>query len=109
MAELKLNIYKGKEIEKTYVTDTFDLMFGTIEDILGLLDGVKLGSLSDDAAIDLITSGIGTLKPFLKEVFDGLSDEEMRRTKVKELVPLFVKIFKYAMEELKGIGSNEKN
>ena len=28
MADLKLNIYNGKEIEKTYVAEEFDIMFG---------------------------------------------------------------------------------
>ena len=37
--ELKLNIYNKKNIEKTYSTDTYDLMFGTVEDFIIWLRG----------------------------------------------------------------------
>ena len=30
---MKLNIYEGGNVSKTYETDTYDLMFGTVEDI----------------------------------------------------------------------------
>ena len=30
---LKLNIYKKREIIKTYESDTYDLLFGTVEDL----------------------------------------------------------------------------
>ena len=30
--DLKLNIYDKKEITKTYTAETYDLMFGTVED-----------------------------------------------------------------------------
>lgn len=105
--ELKLNIYKNsKEVEKTYIAETVDIMFGTIEDILGLIDGKSLDNTDD--MLQLATGAIKELKPFLKEVFEGLTDEELRRTKLKELIPLFVDLFKYAIGELKDLGG-EKN
>ena len=36
---MKLNIYKNqKEIEKTYTIDDYDIMYGTVEDILSVFD-----------------------------------------------------------------------
>ena len=36
---MKLNVYKSQtEIEKTFEADAYDLMYGTVEDILGILD-----------------------------------------------------------------------
>lgn len=110
--DLVLNIYKGKEIEKRYTADTYDIMFGTIEDILGLIDGISLKNLNDDENTDklirMVGGLIGTLKPFLKDIFEGVTDEELRRTKVKELVPIFVEVFKYSFSEIGGL-SNGKN
>lgn len=106
--ELKLKIYKNGEVEKEYTTDTYDLMFGTIEDIVSLLDGVvnEEGEIATnfeaDKFIGIVTNGMGMLKPFLKEIFTGVTDEEIRRTKVKELVPLFLDTFKFAFNEIAG-------
>ena len=36
--ELKLDIYNGREIEKTYISTDFRLMTGTCEDLLKLVD-----------------------------------------------------------------------
>lgn len=104
--ELKLNIYKGKELEKTYTCETYDIMFGTVEDLLNLID---LDKMNDQLELGkMIIKAIPLLKPFLKDVFDGLTDDELRRTKVKELIPLFVNIFVYAFSEFGGI-TNQKN
>lgn len=103
--ELKLNIYNnnGKIIEKTYTAETFDIMFGTVEDLLNIID---LEKLNNDAEIaKLIIKAIPLLKPLLKEVFDGVTNDELRRTKIKELLPLFVNIFVFALKELNSNSS----
>lgn len=103
MADLKLNIYKGKNIEKTYVAEEIDIMFGTIED---LLDAIDFDNLSDEKeVVKVVIKTLNNLKPFLKQIFDGLTDDEIKRTKVKELVPLFVDIIKYTMDELNALMS----
>ena len=38
MADIKLNIYKGKEIEKTYTCEECIIEFGVVEDIVNILD-----------------------------------------------------------------------
>ena len=101
MADLKLNIYNGKTIEKTYVAEELDIMYGTVEDLLNVID---FDNLSDEKeVVKVVIATLNNLKPFLKQIFDGLTDDEIRRTKVKELVPLFVDIVKYSIEELKGL------
>ena len=106
MADLKLNIYNGKEIEKTYVAEEIDIMFGTVED---LLEVINFDNLKDEnEVVKVVIATLKNLKPFLKQIFDGLTDEEIKRTKVKELVPLFVKIVTYSIEELKSLmGKNQ--
>lgn len=101
--ELKLNIYKGKTIEKTYKAETFDIMFGTVEDLLNIIDLEKLNS--DTEIAKLIIKVFPLLKPLLKDVFEGVTDDELRRTKIKELIPLFVDIFVFALKELNNNSS----
>ena len=103
MADLKLNIYDGKSIEKTYVAEEIDIMFGTVEDLLDVID---FDNLNDEKeVVKVVIKTLNNLKPFLKQIFDGLTDDEIKRTKVKELVPLFVDIVKYTMDELKALMS----
>ena len=105
--ELKLNIYNGKVIEKTYITDTYDLMYGTIEDVLNVIDLDKI-----DKSVELgkmIIRLLPLINPFLKDVLDGLTDEELRRTKVKEVKQIFEKIFSYGFDLLIGVEDDSKN
>ena len=103
MADLRLNIYNGKNIEKTYVADEIDIMFGTVEDLLDVID---FDDLNDEKeVVKVVIKTLNNLKPFLKQIFDGLTDDEIKRTKLKELVPLFVDIVTYTMEELKALMS----
>lgn len=102
--ELKLNVYKGREVEKTYTTDTYDLMYGIVEDILGVLD---LEKMTDNLEVaKMVINLMPQIKPFLKDVFEGLSDEELRRTKVKELIAVFVNIVMYSINEIAETGDS---
>jgi hypothetical protein len=108
-----LNIYKKKEVVKTYDCDSYDLMFGTLEDFLNILDLETLtGDISDTDFIKLvtvvITKSLGELKPLLMDVFDGLTEEELRQTKVKELIAVMIQIVMYSISEIKGV-ANSKN
>ena len=102
---MKINIYKSQnEIEKTYSIDNYDLMYGTVEDLLAIFD--EIDDLNDNMKIfKTIQSNRGKLNDLLKDIFPELTDEELRRVKIKELIPVFMELFKYVM---KSIGT-EKN
>lgn len=107
--QLVLNIYDSqtKLISKQYTAQTVDIMFGTIEDLIEIID---LDNLNNDMEwAKLILMSMKKIKPLLKEVFTGVTDEELKCTKVKELVPLFLNIFKFAISEINGLGGNSKN
>lgn len=110
--ELKLNIYNKKEITKTYTNDTYDLMFGTIEDFMDLINVDELKTGSDQEIIMLVgkavPKGMGTIKALLKDVFEGMTDEELKHTKVKEITKVLVNIIKSSITEI-GKGIDEKN
>lgn len=95
MATIKLNIYSKTEknkIEKTYTTESYDLMLGTVEDIMQVID---LDKMNDDMEIaKTVVKLYPQLKPFLKDVFEGLTDDELKQIKIKELIPTFLEICK---------------
>lgn len=106
--ELKLNIYeKNGTVKKTYSASEFDLMWGTVEDLVNCIDIEKI---DDQVAVGkMILHVLPELKPLLKQIFPGLSDSEIRQTKVKELVPIFYKAFAYAFKEISTLGDNSGN
>lgn len=108
---MKLNIYEKKKIVKTYTAETYDLMFGTVEDVAEAvnLDELKTGSDVEimTMAGKLVMKSMSTVKELLKDIFDGLTDEELKNTKVAEIVQVVIDVVMYTMTEL-GKG-NSKN
>ena len=101
MSTLSLNIYKKDDknaIEKTYTAESYDLMLGTVEDLMQLIDVDKM---TDNIAVtQMVVSGFSKLKPFIKDIFDGVTDDELKRVKVKELIPMFIQVFKSVVDGL---------
>lgn len=101
MTTMTLNIYKKdnkNEIEKTYTAESYDLMLGTVEEIMQIIDFDKMDN--NVAIATMVIKCYGQLKPFLKDVFPGVTDEELTRVKVKELIPTFKTIILSIMESL---------
>lgn len=103
---MKLNIYKNQnKIEKTYEVDHYDIMYGTIEDALAIFD--EIDDLNDNMQIfNVIQKNRTKLNDLLKDIFPELTDEELRRVKVKELVDVFMGLFSYVQA---SFGNAEKN
>ena len=103
--ELKLNIYKKKEVIKTYKTET-------VEDLIDLIDLDKLDKGTDAEIIKLVGNmlmkGINIFKPLLKDIFEGLTDDELKNAKVSEIATALVEVVKFSVLQIKQ-GSNGKN
>lgn len=108
---MKINIYNKKEIVKTYEAETYNLTFGFIEDFLELVKVDKLESMNKEditmLLIKAIPNSLPVFKELLKDVFDGITDEELRNIKVSEIITVMIDVIKFAFSEL-SIG-NEKN
>ena len=97
---------------KTYTNDTYDLMFGTVEDFLDLinLDDLKTGS--DTEIIKLVgkacMKGMDTIKILLKDVFEDLTDADLKNTKISEISTVLINIVKYSVGEISK-GARGKN
>lgn len=112
MAEMKLNIYNKKEIEKTYTAESYDLMFGTVEDLINCVD-LENVNLDDDVSLikvvsNVVIGGMDIIKPLLKDIFEGLTDDELRNTRVSELAAVLVEVIKFAITQM-GKSVNPKN
>lgn len=102
---MKLNVYKNQhEVEKTYEIDNYDLMYGTVEDVLSMFD--EIDDLSDNMQIfRVIQKNRTKLNDLLKDIFPDITDEELRKIKLKELIPVFVGLFAYVQNSF----GTEKN
>lgn len=108
MASIKLNIYKKgnkKEIKKTYEVTSYDLMMGTLEDVIEAVDIDKVNNKVEFAK--MIMSCLGKLKPIIFDIFPDLTEDEFKRIKVPELIPMFTSVIK-AITEAMGV-LNEGN
>ena len=101
---MRLNIYKGKQVIKTYEASTYDLMFGTLEDVA---DAVKLDELKTgtDAEIikmigNLVLNSMGTVRDLMMDIFDDITEEELKHTKVKEIATVLRDVVVYTISQL---------
>lgn len=110
--ELTLNIYEKKKIIKTYTAETYDLMFGTVEDFINVIDINNIDLENKESLIKIaskvVVSALDIIKPLLKDVFDGLTDAELRNTKISEIVEIIIQIIKFAIKEMRK-GFKQKN
>ena len=106
---MKLNIYEKRKIVKTYTADEYDLMFGVLEDVIRVvnLDKVKTGSDAELIKLvgEAVISSMDTIKDLLKDIFEGLTDDEIKRAKVTEIGSVVLDVVKYTMLKLRALNS----
>ena len=106
---MKLNVYEKKQIVKTYEADTYDLMFGVLEDVA---DAIKLDELKTGTDVEiikmagnLVLNSMDTVKDLFKDIFEGITDEELKKCKISEMAIVLVDVVKYTLNQLgKGFG-----
>ena len=104
---LKLPIYDGKKVVKTYTTNTFDCSFGIVEDIL---DAVDLDSINTKADFGLaVLKCSKQLKPFLLDLFPDMTEQELRKTRIQDVIQIFKTLYIYATGEISAAAGDEKN
>lgn len=110
--QLNLNIYRGREVEKVYTADEYDIMFGTVEDLINLIDVDSLTGGKTDAdfvgaVAALLKGGISSVRSLLKEIFSDVTDEELKRVKMKDVVAILVNVLKYGFVNMSGASSSK--
>lgn len=119
--EINLNIWKNqKEIEKTYTIDSYDILWGTVEDLIEAVDIENLSKqlAADDktenmalirTAANMVTNSRNLINMTLKDVFDGLTDKELKRVKLKELINVALQLIAGSVNVIQDLGENSKN
>ena len=110
--DLKLNIYEKRKVIKTYTAETYDLMFGTVEDLLDVMDidNIQADNRTEllKAVAKVLAHSMDIVKPLLKDIFEGLTDEELSNTKISEIVDALSNIVTYSINQITK-GNNGKN
>lgn len=100
-----INVYKSqKEVAKTFECEAYDLMYGTVEDILSVLDEIGDNPSNEDL-FKALAKNRGLINDLLLDVFPDMEKEDLRNIKLKELVPFFLELFAYVKDSF----SNSKN
>ena len=109
---MKINVYDKRKIVKTYEVDAYDLPFGILEDVADTIDIDSLKTGSDVEIITLVGKMViknkNIVKELLKDIFDGITDEEIRKTTVTEMARVIVDIVTYTIGQL-NLGNSSKN
>lgn len=104
MIELKIYSKENKtEPSRIARTEGYDLMLGTVEDFMRIIDVDKLDNSVEVAK--MIVKGYGRLKPLLRDVFPDVTDEELDCVKVSEMVQTIVQIGMSIADSLKELKS----
>ena len=108
--EFKINVHNGQTIEKTYIAKDYNLMMGTAEDILNVVDIDKLSGDIESAEAEMeifkmIIKSFKMFAPMIQEIFPDLTDDEYRRVPVKEVARVVIQVLKYTVSELFDVSS----
>ena len=101
MALIKLDIYSPTDkskVEKTYTAEGYELMMGTVEDFINIIDVDKLDNNAEVAK--MVLKGYAQLKPLIQDVFPEMTSEDWRNVKVNSLVGTVMQIATAVMETL---------
>lgn len=107
--ELRLNVYDGTEVVKTYVSQDFELLTGTCEDILKIIDTQKVIELMNSGdelgkfLLKKVVIQYEDFKPILMRAFSGITEEEYRNTRMAEVGNIIVCIIVYSVQQLFSI------
>ncbi len=118
--ELKLDIYRTRfckkdDIEKTCTANDFELSLGVCEDVLNMINidmfegGLEAISQESQNALftSLVKNGLPFFKDMIKEIFE-LTDEEVSKTKLSDIVKIVIGIVKYSFSQLaSSLGGNK--
>lgn len=106
--KMKLNIYnKKREVVKTYECDNYKLMYGTIMDLTKAIDLKEVVKVIDNRnedvnmfisiMTDTIYNALDLIEDILKDVFDGLTDDELRMTNINEIIDVIIELVQTSM------------
>ena len=109
---MKINIYEHRKIVKTYEIDAYDLPWGVVTDVTSAIDLEKLKNGTEDELYDmvggLLLTSADKVNDLMKDMFDGLTDEELRKASAPEIIECLIDVVIYTITRIMK-NSNAKN
>lgn len=112
--ELKLNIYDdNNKVIKTYKAESFNLKTRTIRKLTQVVDLEKVMETKNNTELasqvsKIVVTTFDEVSLILKQMFEGLTDEEIDNTNLNEVVAIVMEVGKDTLNKLFGI-KFEKN
>lgn len=107
---MKINIYEKRKVVKTYEIDAYDLPWGVVTDVTSAIDleQIRKGSTEDlySAVGSLLLTSADKVNDLMKDMFDGLTDEELRKASAPEIIDCLIDVMIYTINR---IAKNTKN
>lgn len=103
MANIQLNIRDSKDknkIAKTLTADGYNLMMGTVDDFMEIIDLDKIDD--EKEVIKMVLKSYKQLKPLIKDIFTDLEDDDYRNISVGDLVAVIPQIGLSIIENIKA-------
>lgn len=101
MSEIRINIFDKNDkntVVKTYTAEGYDLMLGTLEDFINIIDIEKLDDNMEVAK--MVIKGYEQLKPLIRDVFPEMTSEDWRNIKLNGLVDTIIQLGTSVIENL---------
>lgn len=105
--ELKLNIYdKQRLVVKTYTRQDYNVLWGTIEDFLNVLDVDSLVNATNSDSLFAALSRLlnvhrETINPLMLDIFEGLTEDELKYTTAKEVITVLAGVCGFRLDQFK--------
>ncbi|MBQ1256776.1 MAG: hypothetical protein IIX93_05840, partial [Clostridia bacterium] len=81
----------------------YRMMFGTLQDIMAVIDLDKMKSGNETELVMMAVKGFDLIAPIVMDVFPGLTEEELRRTDLNDLALLIVDIAREALGTMRSL------
>lgn len=112
-----LNIYDKGKVMKTYETDSFRLMWGTIQQVSKVVNFDNLDFENKEkltmSILDSLYELMDTVNMILIDIFPEITEEELSRTDALEIADVVMEAVFFVKDQIlgkfKNKGKNQKN
>lgn len=102
MAMITLNVHSASnksEVAKTISINGYDLMIGTVDDFMDIIDLDKIDD--EKEVIKMVLKSYKQIKPLIMDIFPELTEEDYRNVSVADLVAVIPQIGLSIIENIK--------
>lgn len=102
MAKIRLNIRDSKDkkkIAKTLEAEGYNLLMGTVDDFMEIIDLDKIGDQKE--VLKMVALSYKQIKPLLMDIFTDLTEEDYRNISVADLADTIPQIGLSIIENIK--------